>query len=176
MYNPTHFSDRLEPILWGNGNGKGDEHIGDAKVRLKTFIIGGKRVFVAPGFTKCAAIKFLPVLAKIEKSWSLFKGSSPAPSISFFNVIWCFLYLLVGLYAGSPWYSSSSCSLILNFLLILSTIEWSKGWLFSNGFSIISLLLVKGCCDWYFEKLSLNEDVGSSLLSEDSLSVGSFFG
>lgn len=128
---------------------------------------------MAPGLTKWAAIKFLPVLAKTEKSWSLFRGSSPAPNISFFSDIWCFLYLLVGLSTGSPWYSSSYCSLILNLLLNFSTIEWSKGWF---GFSDISLLLVRGCWAWYLEKLSLNEEEGSSFLSDDSLRVGSFLG
>jgi hypothetical protein len=49
-------------------SGKGELHIGEASVLLKTFMIGGNRVFVAPGFTKCAAIKFFPVLAKTEKS------------------------------------------------------------------------------------------------------------
>ena len=87
MYKPTHFKERFEPILWGSGNGNGKEHIGDAKVLLKTFIIGGNLVLVAPGLTKCAAIRFFPVFAKTEKSWSLFKGSEPAPSISFFKVI-----------------------------------------------------------------------------------------
>lgn len=61
-------------------------------------------------------------------------------------------------------------------LLNFSIIEWSKGWFFSNGFSNISLLFVKGCWVWYFEKLSLNEDDGSSFLSDDSFNVGSFLG
>jgi hypothetical protein len=68
MYNPTHFSDKFEPILWGSGSGNGDEHMGEARVLLKTLIIGGNLVLVAPGFTKCAAIRFLPVLANTEKS------------------------------------------------------------------------------------------------------------
>lgn len=68
IYRPTHFRDRLEPMRWGRGKGKGDEQIGEASVRLKTFMIGGKRVLVGFGFTKWAAIRFFPVLAKIEKS------------------------------------------------------------------------------------------------------------
>lgn len=68
MYKPTHLSDKFEPILWGNGSGNGEEQIGEAKVRLKTLMIGGNLVLVAPGFTKCAAIRFFPVFAKIEKS------------------------------------------------------------------------------------------------------------
>jgi hypothetical protein len=100
MYNPIQHYDRLLPILWGNGNGKGDEQMGDANVRLKTFKTGGKRAFMAPGFTKWALIKFFPLLAKIEKSCYLFKGSIPAPNIYFFIPILCVLYLLVGLSTG----------------------------------------------------------------------------
>lgn len=92
--------DKLLPIRWGNGNGKGDEQIGDAKVRLNTFNTGGKRAFMAPGLTKCALMRFLPLLANIEKSCYLFKGSTPAPSISFLIPILCVLYLLVGLSTG----------------------------------------------------------------------------
>ncbi len=71
--------------------------MGEARVRLNTLIIGGYLVFVALGLTKWAAIRFFPVFAMIEKSWSLFSGSSPAPSISFLSAMGCFLYLLVGL-------------------------------------------------------------------------------
>jgi len=71
--------------------------MGEARVRLKTLIIGGYLVLVAPGLTKCAAMRFLPVLAITEKSCSLFKGSSPAPNIYFLIAIGCFLNLLVGL-------------------------------------------------------------------------------
>jgi hypothetical protein len=68
MYSPTHFKERFEPILWGKGRGNGEEQIGDARVLLKTLMIGGKRVLVAPGLTKCAAIRFFPVFARTEKS------------------------------------------------------------------------------------------------------------
>lgn len=87
MYSPTHFKDKLLPILCGKGNGNGEEHIGEAKVLLKVLMMGGNRVAVDPGFTKCAAIKFFPVLANSEKSCYLFKGSKPAPNIYFFNTI-----------------------------------------------------------------------------------------
>lgn len=36
----------------GKGKGKGDEQIGEASVLLKTLMIGGNLVLVAPGFTK----------------------------------------------------------------------------------------------------------------------------
>jgi hypothetical protein len=85
-------------------------------------IMGGNRVAVEPGLTKWAAIKFFPVLARTEKSCSLLSGSSPAPSISFFSTMGCFLYLLVGDYRFSPLCASSSET--LNVLLSLSTIEW----------------------------------------------------
>lgn len=97
MYRPTHLRDRLLPILCGRGKGKGEEQMGEASVRLKTFIMGGYLVLVALGLTKCAAIRFLPVLAITEKSWSLLSGSRPAPNISFLIAMGCFLYLLVGL-------------------------------------------------------------------------------
>lgn len=100
MYNPIQHYDKLLPILCGNGNGKGDEQIGEANVRLNTFKTGGNLAFIAPGFTKCALIRFLPLLAKIEKSCYLFKGSIPAPSIYFLIPILCVLYLLVGLSTG----------------------------------------------------------------------------
>lgn len=96
MYKPTQRKDKLLPILWGSGKGNGDEQIGEANVRLNVFIIGGNLVAVDPGFTKWAAIKFFPVLASTEKSCSLLSGSKPAPNISFFRTIACFLYLLVG--------------------------------------------------------------------------------
>ena len=122
IYKPTHFKDKLLPIRWGKGSGNGEEQIGEAKVLLNALIIGGNRVAVDPGFTKWAAIKFLPVLANTEKSCSLFKGSKPAPSISFLRIIWCFLYLLVGDYKFYPlaYYD------ILKVPLNLSTIEWFK--------------------------------------------------
>jgi hypothetical protein len=53
-------------------------------------------VAVDPGLTKCAAIRFLPVLASTEKSCYLFNGSRPAPNIYFLRMMGCFLYLLVG--------------------------------------------------------------------------------
>ncbi len=98
--------------------------MGEAKVLLKAFIIGGNLVAVEPGLTKWAAIKFLPVFAKTEKSCSLFKGSKPAPNIYFLSTIWCFLYLLVGDYKFYPFWSASSD--ILNVPLNLSMIEWFK--------------------------------------------------
>lgn len=52
MYRPTHFRDRLLPILWGRGSGKGEEQMGEARVREKTLMMGGYLVFVALGLTK----------------------------------------------------------------------------------------------------------------------------
>lgn len=98
--------------------------MGEANVLLKALIMGGNLVAVEPGLTKWAAIKFFPVFAKTEKSCYLFSGSRPAPSISFFNTIWCFLYLRVGDYRFSTGWSAYSE--ILNVWLNLSTIEWFK--------------------------------------------------
>ena len=150
MYRPTHFRDKLLPILWGRGSGKGEEQIGEAKVLLKTLMMGGYLVLVALGFTKWADIKFLPVLANTEKSCSLLRGSNPAPSISFFRAIGCFLNLRVGL---SISLLSSPSSAILNFSLSLSTIEWSNP-LFSCFSAPESLGFPKaGFSSWYFPKL-----------------------
>jgi hypothetical protein len=72
--------------------------MGDANVRLNALMMGGNRVAVDPGLTKWAAIRFLPVLARTEKSCYLLSGSNPAPSIYFLRIIGYFLYLLVGDY------------------------------------------------------------------------------
>jgi hypothetical protein len=155
----------LLPIRWGKGNGNGEEQIGEANVRLNALMMGGNLVAVDPGFTKCAAIRFLPVLARTEKSCSLFKGSRPAPSIYFFRTIGCFLYLRVGDYKFYP--LCSAYYEILNVLLNLSTIEW-----------LSTLFYISGCLSLGAGSLpteSFSElSAGGSL--PDSLSVGNFLG
>ena len=115
-----HRSDKLLPILWGKGSGKGDEQIGEARVRLNTLRTGGNLGLVAAGFMKWAFIKFLPLLARMEKSCCLLRGSIPAPNISLLIPILCVLYLLVGLSTGS---SSTGWFTYLNVLLILETMD-----------------------------------------------------
>lgn len=122
---------------------------------------------VEPGFTKWAAIKFLPVLAKTEKSCYLLSGSRPAPNIYFFSTIWCFLYRLVGDYKFYWGWSVSSD--ILKVPLNLSTIEW-----FNMLFSI-SWGACFSFCGGSFDKDSLKElSFGGNF--PDSLREGNFFG
>lgn len=140
--------------------------MGEAKVLLNAFMIGGNLVAVEPGLTKWAAIKFFPVLAKTEKSCYLLSGSKPAPNIYFLRTIWCFLYLLVG---DSKF--SAGCSTyyeILNVWLNLSTIEW-----FNTLFYIYWV-----CFNFWGGSLdidSFNDPSGGGNFP-DSFNVGSFFG